>query len=78
MSQLVRKAGFKVSHVDAVIQAEEPNLKEYKPKMRMQIAQKLAIAEEAVNIKATTHEGLGPIGEKKGIAALAIVLLMKE
>lgn len=78
VSQLVRAMGFTVSHVDTVIHAEEPNLKEYKPKMRIQIARKLAIAEEAVNIKATTHEGLGPIGEKKGIAALAVVLLVKE
>ena len=36
-----------------------------------------AVSRDAVNVKATTTEKLGFIGEKKGIAAEAVVLLVK-
>ena len=42
--------------------------------MRANIAQILSVEESAVNIKATTQEGLGAIGEKKGIARLSDLL----
>jgi 2-C-methyl-D-erythritol 2,4-cyclodiphosphate synthase len=38
----------------------------------------LALDESAVNIKATTQEGLGAIGQKEGIAAFASVLVFKK
>ena len=77
VNDLVQKEGYSIVNVDAIIQAEEPKLKEYKSQMRFHIAFKLALDEEMVNIKATTQEGLGAIGEKKGIAAFASVLLEK-
>lgn len=76
--QMVEQAGYVVSNVDAVIQAEEPKLREYKPQMKFHIAYKLAVSEDAVNIKATTMEGLGAIGHKEGIAAFVSVLLVKQ
>ena len=74
---LAKKDGYKVVNVDTVIQAEEPNLKNYKAAMRANIAKVLSVDESCVNIKATTQEGLGAIGEKKGMAAFATVLLEK-
>ncbi len=68
--------GYGIGNVDCVIQAEEPNLKEYKLQMGLKIAEKLDVNEDAVNIKATTQERLGAIGNKEGIAAFASVLLM--
>ena len=44
---------------------------------RFPIAEKMAVAPSVVNIKATTHEGLGPLGQGEGIAAYAAVLLTK-
>ena len=76
--ELVKREGYRVGNLDTVIQAEEPNLKDYKPKMRAAIAKILSIEEKSVNIKATTQERLGPIGRKEGIAAFANVLLIKE
>ncbi len=76
VKDLVDQEGYKVGNVDCVLQAEEPNLKEYKPLMRAQIAAKLDVKERAVNIKATTQERLGAIGNKEGIAAFASVLLI--
>ncbi len=75
---LVCQEGYGVANIDTVLQAEEPSLKEYKSRMRSNIAKALHIDESVVNIKATTQEGLGAIGRKEGIAAFACVLLVKE
>jgi len=75
---LAKKEGYTVSNVDTMIHAEEPYLKEYKSQMRARIAQELALSETAVNIKAGTHEGLGFVGRKEGMAAQAAVLLTKQ
>ena len=75
---LTQEKGYRVVNVDTIIQAEEPKLSDYKSQMRFHIAYKLAIDETAVNIKATTQEGLGAIGNKEGIAAFASVLLEKQ
>lgn len=76
--ELMEAEGFVVGNVDAMIQAEEPNLKEYKNQMRFHIAYKLAIDESCVNIKATTMESIGALGKKEGIAAFATVLIVKK
>ncbi|OGX39710.1 MAG: 2-C-methyl-D-erythritol 2,4-cyclodiphosphate synthase [Omnitrophica WOR_2 bacterium RIFCSPLOWO2_12_FULL_50_9] len=74
---LIVKDGYAVSNVDTVLQVEEPSLKSYKPQMKANIAKALHIGEGSVNIKATTQEGLGAIGQGQGIAAFACVLLVK-
>jgi len=78
VNDFIVEEGYHVGNVDITIQAEEPNLKNYKSQMKFHIAFKLAIDENAVNIKATTQEGLGAIGQKQGIAAFASVLLKKD
>ena len=75
---LVSQDGYQVGNVDVVIQAEAPNLKNYKPRMKAVIAKALHIDGSFVNIKATTHEGLGAVGRAEGIAAFAAVMLTKE
>jgi len=77
VNESVKNKGFKIGNVDVVILAEEPKLFDYKDKMRKHIAQHLQISQEDINIKATTHEGLGPIGTKEGIASFATVILEK-
>lgn len=78
VNDLVKKAGYTVNNVDAVIMAEEPNLKTYKGQMRSRIAGELAINESLVNIKATTNEGMGFIGRREGMAAYATVSIAKK
>jgi len=46
--------------------------------MAAQIAQLLDLPREAVNMKATTEEGLGFTGEKRGIKAVAVVTAVAE
>lgn len=78
VNELIQKEGYAVSNIDTIILAEEPHLKDYKSQMRFHIAYTLAIDESVVNIKATTQEGLGAVGERQGIAAFASVLLIKS
>ncbi len=78
VNALILNEGYKVNNVDAVILAQEPQVKPFKSKMAFQIAYGLGIDETAVNIKATTNEGLGFVGRKEGIAAYAVVLLDKD
>jgi 2-C-methyl-D-erythritol 2,4-cyclodiphosphate synthase len=44
--------------------------------MRQRLAETLGISSGQINVKATTSEGLGFIGEGKAIAAQAIVCLV--
>ena len=78
VAAMVAKAGFTIVNVDAVLLAEEPKIKPFKKQMCGNIAGALGIDAGRVNIKATTHEGLGFIGAKKGMAAYATASLRKE
>lgn len=76
VAALVRAAGFsRVVNVDAVIMAEQPKLGPYILAMRSRIADILGLADDAVNVKATTCEQLGFVGREEGIAASAVCLI---
>jgi 2-C-methyl-D-erythritol 2,4-cyclodiphosphate synthase len=62
-------------NIDATVFAEAPRIAPYADSMKEAIAKTLNIAPDQVNIKATTAEGLGFIGKKEGIAAMAVVLI---
>ena len=73
--QLVKQNGFLVSNVDATILAEAPGLGRHRPAMQSNIAQVLEVEPGVVNIKATTTEGLGAVGEGEAIAAMCVATL---
>jgi 2-C-methyl-D-erythritol 2,4-cyclodiphosphate synthase len=64
-----------VENLDTTIVAERPMIGPYIPQMVEKIAETLDIPGQRVNVKATTSEGLGFVGEGKGIVAYAVVLL---
>ena len=69
--------GFKINNIDTVIFAQEPKILPYRKKMVENIAGKTGIEPDQVNIKATTTEGLGAIGQGDGIGAMCTVLIDK-
>lgn len=64
-----------IINIDATVFAEAPKLSPHKPAMRDKLSAALAIPLDRINIKATTTEGLGFIGEGLGIAAMCVVLI---
>ena len=78
LAEVLTKAearGLHVVNVDCTVVAERPRLSPHKQAMRERIAALIGVDASAVNIKATTHEGMGPVGRGEGIAAMAVVLL---
>lgn len=72
---LVRDKGWVVNNVDATFIAQVPKLKPYIADMVRNLAQDLGVDEQAINIKATTTEGMGFTGRGEGMAAHTVVLL---
>ena len=66
---------YMVENIDATIIAEKPKLSPHIPEMIENIAEALGIDKDQINIKATTQEGLGFVGEGQGIAAQSVCLL---
>lgn len=74
---MLDEKGFLIENIDATVIAERPKLAPYIDAMRARIAGTLKIPEDAVNVKATTEEGLGFTGRKEGIAAHAVCLITR-
>ena len=77
VKRLIREAGFVVHNIDATIVAERPRMAPHIPAMIANIAGALGAGRSAVNVKATTTEGLGFAGRGEGIAAHAVCLIRK-
>ncbi len=72
VSRLLEEKGFQVNNIDATIVAERPRMAPHIPAMTGNIAVAVGVAPEAVNVKATTTEGLGFAGKGEGMAAYAV------
>ena len=73
--RLIAARGFRVHNVDATVIAERPRLRPHLTAMRDSIARTVGVEPSAVNVKATTNEGLGELGAGDAIAAMAVALL---
>ncbi len=73
----IREQGYIIQNIDSTVIAQRPKLAPYIIKMRSVLANSLGILEEQVNVKATTAEGLGIVGNEKAIVAQAIACLTK-
>ncbi len=74
--RLLTEKGFRVNNIDATIVAERPKMSPHIPVMISNIASALKADHAAVNVKATTTEGLGFAGEGEGIAAYAVCTII--
>ena len=75
---MVEHAGWRIVNVDSTVIAQRPRLAPHIPGMVANMAADLGLASDAVNVKAKTNERLGFEGRGEGIAAQAIVLLMRR
>lgn len=72
---LVHEEGWQVGNVDATIVAQEPRLAPFMEAMRDCISGALGLALNRVSVKATSPEGIGPLGNREGISSHAVAVL---
>ena len=71
----ITASGLTLVNMDATVFAQAPRISPYKNRMAVRMADSMAVNQRVINIKATTTEGLGAIGNGEGIAAMCVVLL---
>ena len=73
--RMLNEKGFTIVNIDTVIFAEAPKLSAFRQAMQTTLAKALNLTTDQLNIKATTTEGLGMIGQGEGIGAMVVVLI---
>ena len=66
-------SGFEINNIDIVILLQTPKISQYKIQMKENISKLTKCNSESVNIKASTNENMGFVGEGKGISCHALV-----
>ena len=69
---------FKILNIDSTIILEAPKISHYINDMKLNISNTLNINIDAISIKATTTDKLGPIGLEQGVAAKSICLIQLD
>lgn len=75
---LVADAGYAIGNADITIVCEAPRIGPHRQAMLMRLAEILGVDIAALSVKATTTEGLGFAGRGEGIAAQAVVSLVRN
>ena len=75
---MVQQAGYILGNLDITVIAQAPKLAPHIDSMKQRVAALLHCDTGAVNIKATTTEGLGYTGRSEGIAVHAVVIVLKN
>jgi 2-C-methyl-D-erythritol 2,4-cyclodiphosphate synthase len=76
-NDLIAQHGWAVSNADITIVCERPKIGPHAQAMRECMAADMGVGIDAVSVKATTSEKLGFTGRGEGIAAQAVVLLVR-
>lgn len=74
---LLKENGFHVHQADITLLAQRPKIAPYIPQMIENIANALQLPQKNINIKATTTEGLGFVGQEDGMAAMAVATVLQ-
>ena len=76
--QAVTGSGWTINNVDATVVAEAPKIAPWRESMIEMLSAALGVATSAVWVKGTSTDGLGWEGQKKGIGAMAVVLIERS
>ena len=71
-----KKINKDIGNIDLTFIGEEPKFSKYQKKMKSNISKLLNLNLNQVNIKATTTEKMGPLGNKEGLGAFALINLI--
>ncbi|MCB0478040.1 MAG: 2-C-methyl-D-erythritol 2,4-cyclodiphosphate synthase [Crocinitomicaceae bacterium] len=74
---LMKQNGYELINLDSTVIIDSPKLQKFIPEMIDSISRVLNTSAENISIKATTAEGLGPIGENKAIEVRVVALLKR-
>lgn len=74
--RIINEKGYAVGNIDATVIAQAPKLAPYIVDMRRNIAEVCECDISQISVKATTEENLGFTGEKLGISAHAVALMI--
>lgn len=77
VAEICREKGYTIGNIDATVIAQAPKLAPFIPEMRENIARVCGCDVSQISVKATTEEKLGFTGEKLGISAHCVVLMIK-
>lgn len=75
---LLEKRRYHILNMDLTIIGEEPKFSPYKDDIKENLSCLCKLPKELINIKATTTERMGALGNKEGLGAVTIVLIEKK
>lgn len=75
---LAEKSSLIMDHIDVTLICQIPKLAPWKRQIKENLSRLLNLPSQNVNLKATTEEGLGFTGDKKGIKAVALLTVHKS
>lgn len=73
--KIMIERGYEIGNIDATLAAEKPKLSPFIEEMRQGISEVLKTDIKNINIKATTTEKLGFVGEGKGISSYSVCII---
>ena len=78
IAELMQQKMYQVGNIDVTIVAQAPKLSRYLIQMRNNLAEDLEASPDCINVKATTTEKLGFVGQQQGIESHAVALLCEQ
>jgi 2-C-methyl-D-erythritol 2,4-cyclodiphosphate synthase len=76
-ARLLTDEDWTIGNVDVTIIAEAPRLAPLITQMKSKVAKALSIDDSLVSVKVTSTDGLGFVGRREGLAAIAVALIEK-
>tara|TARA_B100001123_G_scaffold403921_1_gene492876 strand:+ start:24 stop:491 length:468 start_codon:yes stop_codon:yes gene_type:complete len=73
--EIITAAGWTIGNIDVTIIAQRPQISTFIELIKTSLSAALNIKSSLINIKATTTDGLGFIGQGKGIACQSVALI---